>query len=108
MDATVEGIGGLKWSVERKLVTDAVLPTTIHTYLMQGRTVVAEIEDARHLQLLVTAPQLWDAANEMVKAFRDAGRPGALEKAAADLGLMVAKAVGKDDWGRVLQKEERR
>lgn len=102
MSETAEGIGGRKWSLLR-VREDAIA-------LMEGKTEVAlmtsPLGDQTKL-LLVTAPQLWAAANELIKVADSinlqehvGGKTNAALKQLAD---MVAKAVGKTDWKEVLQ-----
>lgn len=101
MAESAEGIGSRKWSLLRE--DDGV-------WLMQGAHRIARLEKMGEavLLLLVTAPQLWDAANDVMKQTDGAG-PSALEDSgltvgARDyLGNMVAKAVGKQDWKDVAQ-----
>jgi hypothetical protein len=80
--------------------------------LMQGKDKLADLtEEGRKVQvLLVTAPQLWEAANEFLRQLASdegADAKNAMSEAqvatVSRLGNMVAKAVGKDAWGKVLQ-----
>ena len=95
MVESAEGIGSRKWSFLRD--ADGL-------WLMQGKHQIARLtaEGERVLHLLVTAPQLWDAANEVMKAAgtADMSRIG---PAAISLGNMVAKSVNKQDWKEVAQ-----
>lgn len=111
MAESAEGIGGRKWSLGR------LDGERVGVY--QGKHLLAELAagelpeaarvevvPAKVQSLIVTAPQLWDAANEFIKAFRaphaDPSQ-GVLEAAEKRLSDMVAKAVGKTDWKDVLQ-----
>lgn len=127
MDATAEGIGGRKWSFEVGIDRHGFgceqdgdpLTEECKTCgkpdppikLMQGAVELAPLLPAgKQVKfLLVTAPQLWEAANEVVAAERaflakdtnvNADRCATAVTALAD---MVAKAVGKQDWKDVLQ-----
>lgn len=106
MVESAEGIGSRKWSLFKDEAERLML--------MQGKTEVASIILPEAMSLLVTAPQLWDAANELVKAYRQAeARRGAGKSTTEDVDVvhaaqmrlanMVAKGVGKDDWTKVLQ-----
>jgi hypothetical protein len=103
-----EGIGSRKWSIGRD--SDG------YPALMQGAHVIARLTEPdptrptgasgmELLHLLVTAPQLWDAANQLFVKLA-AIKPGCAADLQADyqyLQNMVAKAVNKDDWAKVLQ-----
>lgn len=95
MIESAEWIGGRKWSLER----DAE-----GARLQQGVTQLARLSPAgeKAQLLLVTAPQLWDAANELVKLVA-AGREAMGTDELVRLANMVAKAVGKTEWKDVLQ-----
>ncbi len=110
MVGTPEGIGSRKWSLGRD--ADG------YPALMQGKFVVARLTEVPPAgetdtasgmsvkNLLVTAPQLWDAANELVKFIMNnvAQSPGATPNPlAVTLANMVAKSVGKTDWNDVSQ-----
>ena len=97
-----EGIGGRKWSLERWKLTS-------EPSLMQGTTALATLtpDGEKVMHLLVTAPQLWDAANALLKALTD--NPGGMSvtesqaEAFIRLKNMVAKSVNKDRWEDVAQ-----
>ena len=95
MVETAEGIGSRKFSILRD---------ESGTWLMEGAHQIARLttRGEQVLHLLVTAPQLWDAANEVMKAAgtADMSRIG---PAAISLGNMVAKSVNKQDWKEVAQ-----
>lgn len=101
MDVTAEGIGERKWSFDEEGLE-----------LRQGASCLATLnpsvaEPVKHL--LVTAPQLWAAANEVCHleyVVVDEGKPEnftEMAEAMERLRNMVAKAVGKQDWKDVLQ-----
>lgn len=110
MSETPEGIGGRKWSLIR--ATDG----SDGMDLMEGQKKLATLtaDGAKLFALFVTVPQLWEAANAAVKApqalLKADGVPLATKDAAIAaayerLANMVAKAVGKDEWTKVLQAE---
>jgi hypothetical protein len=93
-----EGIGLRKWS----FLQETEGKDTDGLYLMEGKTKLALItEDGKAiLHLLVTTPQLWTAANEVVLTLEVGGdMPVALIR----LKNALAKAVSKDDWSKVRQ-----
>lgn len=101
MAESAEGIGARKWSLLKD--GDVVV---VH----QGITPLAALtpagEQVKHL--IVTAPQLWEAANDLLKVLSNIippdGPPGlALIKATERVGNMVAKSVDKADWRKVVQ-----
>lgn len=90
MIESAEGIGSRKWSF---------LPGEHGLDLMEGTKRLATLTDEgkKVLHLLVTAPQLWEAANEVIKSeYESIDGVNRLMNA-------VAKSVGKDDWKKVLQ-----
>ena len=99
MAESTEGIGAWKWSFES---------VNGEIFLNQGKYRLARLErlpadmDADEFKirhLLVSAPQLWDAANELAKAWeRSAPTPELVT-----LRNAVAKAVGKTAWSDVAQ-----
>lgn len=95
MSDTPEGIGSLKFSLLR---VDNVLQVHL------GRTPLAalSIDGEAHMFLFITAPQLWDAANDILKALQSNSDAPALA-ARARLQNLVAKAAGKDRWEDVKQ-----
>lgn len=110
MAETAEGIGGRKWS----LLRDA----EGYICLQQGRHELARLTERDDAtpnadpfgsdvkELLVTAPQLWDAANNYIKTLHAPETPDAETLAGIALmrlQAMVAKAVGKMDWDDVKQ-----
>jgi hypothetical protein len=106
MVETAEGIGSRKWSFVREgeSASDECL------VLMEGKTRLAELtkDGEAVFALLVTAPQLWAAANALILALHAAPKPlldasPAQQSAANLLAYMVAKAVGKTDWKNVAQ-----
>lgn len=90
-----EGVGSRKWSLRRE---DSILT------LMQGKDPLAALspDGEKVMLLLVTCPQLWDAANDVLRTLYTA-QAGALGPASKRLANMVAKAVGKDKWEDVQQ-----
>jgi hypothetical protein len=97
MSETPEGIGSRKWSLAREGALRVMHGTTeIATLTLDG-------EDVKHL--LVTAPQLWDAANEMIKHAMvvSAAEKAQLNEHVKHLADMVAKAVGKNSYADVKQ-----
>lgn len=112
MAGTDEGIGGRKWSFLRDEAFSEQVDSDGHTVdvvgalrLMEGRTPLAALtpDGERVKLLLVTAPQLWQAANAVMVAASNGG-PTAVPPAAWQLlGDMVAKAAGKDHWQDVAQ-----
>lgn len=97
MSEIAEGIGGVQWGFE---------PTRMGTFLTEGKNRLAEVTTAgmRYKMLLATAPELWDAANEVIKALEsgvEVSQPQA--DALHRLRNVVAKAVGKTDWKDVAQ-----
>lgn len=107
MNETDEGIGSRKWSFE---------PTAEGLFLNQGTYRLARIEPMKDVveslkvrMLLVTAPQLWDAANELLKLLTAVGAPLGeasfqRDQAISILANMVAKSVGKTNYEDVLQR----
>lgn len=95
MYETPEGIGSRKFSLRRE---DHILT------LMQGATPLAALspEGEKVMFLLVTAPQLWESANDVLRILHKA-QAGALGPASKRLGNMIAKSVGKDKWADVEQ-----
>jgi hypothetical protein len=93
-----EGIGGRKWSFQKD--------ESGQLCLFEGATKkLATLTDSGKevLHLAVTAPQLWDAANELLKAVK-AGTPD-LAPLHERLANMVAKSVNKTSWDHVAQAE---
>ena len=92
-----EGIGSRKWSLLRQ--DDGL-------YVMEGaqtRIVRAERDD-KLLDLVITAPQLWDAANQLMLAMHaKVQNQDAQVRAVRYLENMVAKAVRKTAYTDVLQ-----
>lgn len=137
MSDTPEEIGGRKWS----LLKFSDNPDAGHTaqdefafqgdelYVMEGTKTLAALthHGAVVKALLVTAPQLWEAANDYIKAGDvydracmktaaaegsgvtvkmledEAGAQRKREIAFGRLCAMVAKSVGKTDWKDVAQ-----
>lgn len=118
MAESAEGIGGRKWSFQTGTPPASHSLGSVALYLSQGKYKLAmmmpqETEaDATMLDiekvenLLVTAPQLWDAANEYLKALRSDGQFAESNATASLIVLeaMVAKSVGKTDWNDVKQR----
>lgn len=135
MAESQEGIGGRKWSLAigedrhgfgcecdgDPLLRECEIcgPPNPPVQIMQGVTRICSLYDLpkdpttgkpglgdEHVKhLLVTAPQLWDAANELIKEL--ATLPTAslfLHGKDQTLKNMVAKAVGKTDWKDVKQR----
>lgn len=104
MVETPEGIGSQKFSLSKDIViaTAEGLNVRFEVALMQGKTVIAALspEGETVKSLLVTAPQLWDAANDLI---RELVRNGRTDLASSPLANMVAKSVGKTDWKDVAQ-----
>lgn len=102
MAESAEGIGGRKWSVGRA-------GTSGRMTINEGATVLAELtpQGEAVFNLLVTAPQLWDAANDLIKTMGTEGGPRATfaPEQRQKLANMVAKAVNKDEWAHVAQAE---
>lgn len=102
MSETPEGIGGRKWSLLRHTKIGGLTFVT----LQEGITELASLtEDGERVKsLLVTAPQLWDTANNLLQAYAQS-LPDPTEQARAweALANMVAKAVGKTAWEQVIQ-----
>lgn len=66
---SVEGIGGLKWSVERKEL-DPAHHKVDHVYVvMEGTREIASVRDVKVAKLICGAPQLWAAANALLANF---------------------------------------
>lgn len=100
MVETPEGIGARKFSMLRQESLDSNKKVS----LMQGSTELAALTPAGEavFRLLVTSPQLWDAANAFIlKAAGEAFVETFPEF--QTLKAMVAKAVGKDSWKEVSQ-----
>jgi hypothetical protein len=103
MAESTEGIGSRKWSLLR--TDDNVV--VVH----QGKTPLAALtpDGLKVKELIVTSPQLWEAANDMIQALKLFDTVNSAEMVvrvhAARSALMkaVAKAAGKDDWYKVLQ-----
>jgi hypothetical protein len=122
MVESAEGIGSRKWSL---LVPQEPLGTGRVLHLMQGGQTVADLTPIglQVKELLATAPELWDAANDLVRQRekvvatreedsdrmtleyieRRAEQAKRMQAAFERLANMVAKAVGKTDWKDVLQ-----
>ena len=120
MVESTEGLGNRKWSLLEEIGDGG-----LERFVMQGKFVIARIDylgelpaesavprfdraSVRKIQaLLVTAPQLWDAANELIKAAeeiaRKTGSPLLVGHNYERLCNMVAKAVDKIAWKDVLQ-----
>lgn len=107
MDVTAEGLGGRKWSWQEKPGEGGM-----ERVLSQGALEIAVLREphGREVQhLLVTAPQLWTAANEVVAAeqafLEDDTNANSNRCVTAVMALadMVAKAVGKQRWADVAQ-----
>lgn len=96
MAETAEGIGSRKWSYQR--TSDGIL------ILMEGTKPIAALteEGAKVFQLLVTAPQLWEEANQLVKGSVALGNLGGIS-AECRLANLVAKAAGRSSWKEVDQ-----
>lgn len=78
------------------------------TLLCQGVTVLAELtaDGVLVLALLVTSPQLWEAANDLLvldKPGTHFASDSVYQEKITRLKNMVAKSVGKDDWRKVIQ-----
>lgn len=88
MLASPEGVGSLKFSLAR---FDSVLQ------LMRGATPLAALSPDGEgvMLLLVTAPQVWEAAHDLLKAV---SAKGPLTPAEERLAGMLAKAAGKNRW----------
>jgi hypothetical protein len=105
MTDTAEGIGSRKWSYQVRERDDAQMVSKT-LVLSQGvielAALTADGERVKHL--LVTAPQLWAAANAVIIEHRsgDTLMVGLDSKIFA-LAEMVAKAVGKQAWEQVEQ-----
>lgn len=101
MVESAEGIGGRKWSL---------LNEADGLWLMEGTKKLARLADDGRMvmHLLVTAPQLWAAANEVARKTHGIG-PSALDDAGLcsddveRLANAVAKAVNKSQFVDVLQ-----
>lgn len=106
MVESAEGIGSRKWSLDREGRELARDDPSHSVRLMEGTKWLASLthEGEAVLHLLVTAPQLWGAANDLVKLIAS-GREAMGSAEATALANTVAKAVGKDDWRQVLQSE---
>ena len=92
MTETAEGISGRKWSVSTE---------GGQTRVMEGTRCICVVEDHAVLHLLVTAPQLWGEANDvLLQSRKDDGEPSSLF---ARLRAVVAKAVNKTSWAAVAQ-----
>ena len=102
MAESTEGVGFWKWSFE---------PVNGELFLNQGKYRLARLEplpvetgldQSKVRGVLVTAPQLWDAANELVKEWQ---RQRSIVCTTEMDRLMnaVAKAVGKTTWSDVAQ-----
>ena len=97
MVETAEGIGGRKWELARN-------GATAETEIKEGVNTVALVRDRGVLHLLVTAPELWDAANDLLRTWHDDKSADVEFANALDrLSNMVAKAVGKTSWSDVAQ-----
>lgn len=101
MSEIAEGIGGRKWSLGRELVSGQLA-------VMQGKSHMATLTDSatepcgKHVaHLIVTAPQLWAAANAICLQWNENRLFHTPEMLA--LCNMVAKAVGKSDFRNVKQ-----
>lgn len=96
MSDTPEGLGSRKWSL--------YVDSTGQLLLMQGNKTIATIHDAAAKHLLVSAPQLWTEANDLLVATKAALTNGEeFPTAVLRLGNVVAKAVNKTGWGQVSQ-----
>ena len=97
---TPEGIASQKWSFQ-------VDGESGELTLSQGAIRLAKLTKTGETfkLLLVTCPQLWNAANDVVLlATKIADKNGEqVHPEIKLLGEMVAKAVGKQDWRTVLQ-----
>lgn len=92
MVETPEGIGGRKWSYQK--ATDG----SFELYEGPSKKLATLTPSGKEVfELLVTAPQLWNAANDCLL---DASEANLLR-----LKNMVAKSVGKDNWDKVKQAE---
>lgn len=100
MVESAEGIGSRKWS----LLKDA----DGRFVVMQGPKRIAIVEDASLMHLLVTVPQLWEAANEVCKRCAHLGasqleNAGLSTEVVERIANAVAKSVNKLKFDDVLQ-----
>lgn len=108
MNDTPEGMSGRKFSFLREPFQGdetKIVPNGGPIWLMQGAIPLASLtKTGDEIKfLLVTSPQLWSAANEVVyEAVKLVGYEK-LNPQLKALAQMVAKAVGKAEWRGVLQ-----
>ena len=97
MVESIEGIGGLHWSFGRD---EAGM-----VQLMQGKTALATLSAVgeQHKLLLVTVPQVWEAADDLLTLIAS-GQEAMGSPLAVRLGNALAKAVGEEAWRRGLGK----
>jgi hypothetical protein len=91
---SVEGIGGLKWSLGKD-------PDGTWSVLQGTQEIAKGIKDAKVATLLCGAPQLWAAANEFLLD-QDRLDPDIMHSIGG-LGEQVARCVGKGSWKEVAQ-----
>lgn len=109
MIETAEGIGSRKWSYEIE-GTEGSHTDPAKFVLCQGvsRLAVLTPFGEKCKLLIATAPQLWATANDLLvleKNVQSGACPaGMLVKGFERLSEMVAKAVGKQEWTKVLQE----
>lgn len=96
MPDTPEGIGALKFS----LIREGPI-----VKLMRGSTLIATLAPGAddYLHLLVSSPQLWTAANDILVASDSIKDYEHQPEVVKRLGNAVAKSVDKGNWREVLQ-----